>query len=80
MEDFKSNSPFSTYKREWRIRTLKTMHELVLMIDDEQYYHNDWIDLVPDEPSDEDFEYIADSKELYEEVVERFLAIMDFIS
>lgn len=51
----------------YRIRKLKAMHEMILNIDDENYYMT-WIYTVPDEPSDNDFEDIAENIEMYNEV------------
>ena len=55
------------YVTKYRIRKLKAMHEMVLNIDDENYYMT-WIYTVPDEPSDNDFEDIAENIEMYNEV------------
>lgn len=55
----------------YRIRKLKAMHEMVLNIDDENYYMT-WIYTVPDEPSEYDFEDIAEDVEFYNEVEELF--------
>ena len=55
----------------YRIRKLKAMHEMVLNIDDENYYTT-WIYTVPDEPSEYDFEDIAEDVEFYNEVEELF--------
>ena len=51
----------------YRIRKLKAMHEMILNINDENYYMT-WIYTVPDEPSDNDFEDIAENIEMYNEV------------
>ena len=51
----------------YRIRKLKAMHEMVLNIDDEGYYMT-WIYTVPDEPSEYDFEDIAEDVKFYNEV------------
>ena len=55
----------------YRIRKLKAMHEMVLNIDNENYYTT-WIYTVPDEPSEYDFEDIAEDVEFYNEVEELF--------
>lgn len=55
----------------YRIKKLKAMHEMVLNIDDEDYYMT-WICTVPDEPSEYDFENIADDVEMYNEVEKLF--------
>lgn len=59
------------YVTKYRIRKLKAMHEMVLNIDDENYYMT-WIYTVPDEPSDNDFEDIAENIEMYNEVESLF--------
>jgi len=41
-----------------RIEQLKLMHELIRSIDDETFYF-EWIETFPDEPSEDDFVYIA---------------------
>ncbi len=55
----------------YRIRKLKAMHELVLNIDDENYYMT-WIYTIPDEPTEEDFIDIAEDVEMYNEIEELF--------
>lgn len=55
----------------YRIEKLRAMHNMVLNIDDESYYMT-WIYTVPDEPSDYDFEEIAEDVEMYNEVEELF--------
>ena len=52
-------------------KVVSSMHEIVRALNDEEAYFN-WIDLVPDEPSDADFKYIAEDKELLSEVIARF--------
>lgn len=55
----------------YRIRKIKAMHEMVLNIDNEGYYMT-WIYTVPDEPTEEDFEDIAEDVEFYNEVESLF--------
>lgn len=55
----------------YRIRKLKAMHEMVLNIDDEEYYMT-WIYTVPDYPSEYDFEDIANDEEEYKHAEELF--------
>lgn len=57
--------------KNYRIRKLKAMHEMMLNIDDEDYYMT-WIYTVPDCPSEYDFEDIAEDVEMYNEVEELF--------
>ena len=59
-----------------RMVTLKRMHEVMQNINDESYYM-DWITMgVPDEPCDEDFEYIAENDEEYEDCVRIFVSLV----
>lgn len=51
----------------YRIEKLKAMHEMILNINDESYYMT-WIYIVPDCPSEYDFEDIAEDVEMYNEV------------
>lgn len=60
-----------SYITKYRIRKLKAMHEMVLNIDDENYYMT-WIYTVPDEPTEEDFIDIAEDIETYNETEELF--------
>lgn len=60
-----------TMMTKYRIRKLKAMHEMVLNIDNEDYYMT-WIYTVPDCPSKYDFEDIAEDVEFYNEVEELF--------
>lgn len=54
--------------KDMRIGFLKQMHEYIQFhIDDEEAYGR-WILIVPDEPTEDDFEYIADDSELWTEV------------
>lgn len=54
-----------------RAAVLKAMHSIVICMNDENAYMR-WIYIVPDELSDDDFEYIAENDELYEEAVNLF--------
>lgn len=59
-------------KVEKRVKLLKGMHDYILKeVGDESYYVL-WITIVPDEPQDEDFETIANSDDLWVEVVSIF--------
>lgn len=60
-----------TMMTKYRIEKLKAMHNLILNIDDEDYYMT-WICTVPDCPSEYDFEDIAEDIEMYNEVEELF--------
>lgn len=55
-----------------RIDLLKQMHKYIIEIGDEEIYL-DWVTLaVPDEPSDGDYEFIAESDEEWTDVCEVF--------
>ena len=55
----------------YRIEKLKAMHEMVLNIDDENYYMT-WIYTMPDMPTEDDFIDIATDKEEYKHIEELF--------
>ena len=50
----------------YRIGKLKAMHNMMLLVNDEDYYMT-WIAVVPDEPTEEDFEEMAEDTEFYNE-------------
>ena len=56
---------------EERIKQLKVMHEIMKNSSDEDIYCA-WIYVVPDEPSESDFESIAEDDEACEEVCNLF--------
>lgn len=56
---------------EERIEQLKGMHEIMKNSSDEDIYCA-WIYVVPDEPSESDFESIAEDDEAFEEVFSLF--------
>lgn len=56
---------------EERIEQLKIMHEIMKNNRDEDIYCA-WIYVVPDEPSESDFESIAEDDEAFEEVFSLF--------
>ena len=62
----------------WMLRShidaLRLMHELVKHFNLEDAYEH-WILVVPDEPSDEDFEEIAGDEEEFQNCVDLFLRI-----
>lgn len=53
---------------EERLSLIKTLHNWFLNCEDEDIYF-EWINIVPDCPSEEDFEFIADDEELLTECV-----------
>ena len=66
--------------KEERIELLKCMHKAIMNIDDETAYMH-WIVLgVPDEPQENDFDYIAEDDESFIECVKLFCNLVrDFL-
>ena len=54
---------------------LKAMHEVIKEANNEEIYMV-WIYTVPDCPSDDDFEFIAEDDESYNEVVDLFIRLV----
>lgn len=64
------------YVKETRIAQLKAMHELMTSANDEELYMT-WITLgVPDCPSEDDFESIAEDDEMYNECFDLFAGLI----
>ena len=63
------------YVKKQRITQLKAMHKLMLNANDEEIYMT-WIYRVPDQPTEEDFEDIAEDDEEYNECFELFLKLI----
>lgn len=59
-----------------RIRKLKSWHEKLLNCDNE-YAYLSWINIVPDEPCQDDFEVIAESDENFHEVEALYHRLID---
>jgi len=57
-----------------RFEIVKAMHEIIRCMNNEEAYM-DWINTVPDEPSNDDFEYIAGNDELFAETCTAFKSI-----
>ena len=66
----------SKYKLDARVEQLKAMHELMRNANDEDIYMTCIVAGVPDEPSEEDFEYIAMDNEAYNECFDLFIEII----
>ena len=62
---------------EARVKQLKAMHELMLYANDEHIY-DAWVHLMPDEPSDEDIDYIAMDDEAYNECFDLFVELIEY--
>lgn len=63
------------HTRDARVNQLKAMHELMTEANDEMIYMS-WIYVVPDCPSEEDFESIAISDEQYNEAFDMFVKLI----
>lgn len=59
-----------------KIEILKAMNTIILALNNEEAYFDSWILTVPDEATDEDFEYIADDPELFTDAVKLFKELM----
>lgn len=68
----------SGWVRETRIAQLEAMHKLMCLANDENIYYNNWIYLVPDEPSKEDFIDIAMDDELFDECFNLFVKLIRY--
>lgn len=60
---------------EKRIEELKQMHERMMNMNHEDAYMW-WIEVVPDEPSEDDFRDIAEDDESFAEVKDLYLKIL----
>ena len=58
-----------------RVTLLQNMHYAITQIDDENAYER-WIQVVPDEPCEEDFEDIASDTYEYKQVLELFCTLI----
>lgn len=54
-----------------RVELLKKLHSIMMNMNDEEAYMS-WIIIVPDEPTQEDFESIAEDDKFFHEVLTRF--------
>ena len=59
-----------------RTDIIEAMHTIMLNMNDERAY-DEWIRIVPDEPSDEDIDYISESKELREDAWQAFIEAIE---
>ena len=66
----------SSWKLEARMSQLKAMHELMRNANDEEIYMTWIVTGVPDEPSEDDFNYIACDDELYNECFALFVELI----
>lgn len=58
-----------------RMNQLKAMHELMLNANDEEIYMS-WIYVMPDCPTEDDFESIAEDDELYNQCFDTFVRLI----
>lgn len=65
----------NNFVKEARIAQLKLMHKLMVEANDENIYMR-WIYLMPDEPTAEDFEDIAEDDEDYNECFDLFVELI----
>ena len=63
------------FTKQARITQLNLMHRLMIEANDENIYMA-WILLMPDEPTDEDFEDIAMDDEAYNECFDLFVELI----
>lgn len=69
------NEVIPGYTKDARIAQLKAMHNLMCEANDESIYMS-WIYLMPDCPSEEDFESIAIDDEQYNECFDLFVKLI----
>ena len=59
------------------IERLKAMHQLIRNIDNENAYMEWIVEGIPDEPSEDDFDFIASDEEEYNDCVNLFKEIIE---
>lgn len=59
-----------------RMNIAKAMHEIVCSLNNESWYYNYWISVMPDEPTKEDFEDFGEDEQMFEELCSMFEYIM----
>ncbi len=69
------NDVIAGFTKDARIKQLKAMHELMMEANDENIYMA-WIYLMPDCPSEEDFESIAINDTQYNECFDKFVRLI----
>lgn len=66
----------SKYKTETRVTQLKLMHQLMCTTNDEGLYMT-WVSGgVPDQPMDDDFEFIAEDNDTYNDTCKLFAKLV----
>ena len=56
---------------------IKAMNTIVKGLNNENAYYYDWIDIVPDEATEDDFKYIAEDDEILTDTLKRFKNIIE---
>lgn len=56
---------------------VRSMHLIVSSLNDETAYYDEWIHIVPDEPTEEDFFDIANDEEIFAQTISFFKSIME---
>ena len=69
------NDTIAPWTFEARMTQLKAMHELMCNANDEGIYM-EWIYLMPDEPSEDEFQYIAMDDEQYNDCFDLFVELI----
>ncbi len=64
------------YSIENMAEIIKAMNTIVKGLNDEGAYYYDWIDIVPDEATDDDFKDIAEDDEILTDTLKRFKNII----
>ncbi len=59
-----------------RKMALRSMDYLVRMLNDESFYWDSWILIVPNEADEDDLDFIAHDEELWEHICDTFCKIM----
>lgn len=59
-----------------RMNLVGGMNEYIKCLNDETAYYDYWIELVPDEATEDDLQDIAESDELFRAVCERFAMLV----
>ena len=63
-------------QKQARVEILKAMHQYMMNVNDEDAYFS-WIAVaVPDEPSEEDYESIAEDESEWEDIVKYFATLI----
>jgi hypothetical protein len=72
----KKEDSISGFTKDARVNQLKAMHKLMCLANNESIYYNNWIYLMPDEPSEDDFVSIAIDDDQYNECFDLFVKLI----